>query len=77
VEILLRLDVDGPPHTNPDGTEVPTPHLHVYREGYGDKWALPLPAAFTDTGNLVNTLREFLRYCNVDPLPEISLPLIP
>lgn len=27
--ILLRLDLDGPPRTNPDGTEVPCPHLHI------------------------------------------------
>lgn len=38
VEILLRLDLDGPPHENPDGNILPCPHLHVYREGYGDRW---------------------------------------
>src|SRR6266436_3806404 len=27
--ILLRLDLDGPPHRNPDGREVPCPHLHT------------------------------------------------
>src|SRR5947209_15909681 len=32
IEILLRLDIEGPPHDNPDGTTVPCPHLHVYRE---------------------------------------------
>jgi hypothetical protein len=42
--ILMRLDIDGPPHRNPDGTAIPCPHLHVYREGYGDKWAIPAPA---------------------------------
>lgn len=35
--ILLRLDLDGAPHRNPDGEEIPCPHLHVYREGFGDK----------------------------------------
>jgi hypothetical protein len=35
--ILMRLDLDGPPHRNPDGAEIPCPHLHLYREGYGDK----------------------------------------
>jgi hypothetical protein len=39
--ILMRLDLDGPPHRNPDDEEIPWPHLHVYREGYGDKWASP------------------------------------
>jgi hypothetical protein len=53
IEILLRLDIDGPPHQNPDGVDVPCPHLHVYREGYGAKWAMPLPADFTNPSDLV------------------------
>ena len=36
VELLLRLDLDGPPHENPDGAEVLCPHLHIYREGHAD-----------------------------------------
>src|SRR5689334_15268356 len=43
--ILMRLDLDGPPHRNPDGEEIPCPHLHVYREGYGEKWAISAPLA--------------------------------
>lgn len=39
--LLVRLDVAGPPHRNPDDTEVPCPHLHVYRQDYGLKWAYP------------------------------------
>jgi len=39
--ILARLDIAGPPHVNPDGQEIPCPHLHTYREGFGDKWAEP------------------------------------
>ncbi|MDZ4798679.1 MAG: DUF1829 domain-containing protein [Bryobacteraceae bacterium] len=31
--ILMRLDIDGPPHRNPDGEEIPCPHLHIYKEG--------------------------------------------
>jgi hypothetical protein len=42
--ILMRLDLDGPPHRNPDGEEVPCPHLHTYREGFGDKWPLLHPS---------------------------------
>lgn len=45
--ILMRLDLNGPPHRNPDGEEVVCPHLHIYREGYGDKWAIPAPTAGT------------------------------
>lgn len=73
IEIMLRLDIDGPPHDNPDGTEVPCPHLHIYREGFADQWAFPLPAgAFTDTSDLVKTLREFLEFCKVQNIPAIQ-----
>lgn len=40
VFILARLDVNGAPHTNPDGEVIEGSHLHIYREGYGDKWAV-------------------------------------
>ena len=73
IEILLRLDIDGPPHENPDGTSVPCPHLHVYREGFADKWAFSLPAAaFPNTADLVSTLKDFLRYCKVRDIPDVQ-----
>ena len=43
VVILARLDFGGPPHRNPDGTEIGSNHLHIYREGFGDKWAIDAP----------------------------------
>src|SRR5579862_5566409 len=50
--ILMRLDLDGPPHRNPDGLEIPCPHLHIYKEGYGDKWAIPAPVdRYTNPGD--------------------------
>jgi hypothetical protein len=76
IEILLRLDIDGPPHQNPDGTEVPCPHLHIYREGYADKWAQPIPADFTNPADLIATLREFLGYCRLQNIPGINRPLL-
>jgi hypothetical protein len=73
VVILLRLDFGGRPHQNPDGTEVPAPHLHVYREDYGDKWATPLPTdRFTDSDNLWRLLEDFMRYCNITRPPIIE-----
>lgn len=72
VVVLVRLDLGGAPHRNPDDTEVPAPHLHVYREGYGDKWAIPVPKErFRDTSNLWATLEDFLRFCNVTQPPHI------
>lgn len=71
-EILLRLDLEGAPHPNPDGTEVSCPHLHIYREGFGDRWAYPLSDYFlTNTHDLVQVLLEFLKYNHVEDLPEI------
>ena len=73
VVVLVRLDFGGAPHRNPDDTEVPSPHLHVYREGFGDKWAIPAPTdKFGDTGDLWRTLGEFMRFCNITQPPNIE-----
>lgn len=73
VVILARLDFDGPPHRNPDDEEVPSPHLHLYREGYGDRWAMPLPAErFTNPGDPWMMLVEFMQFVNVTVLPDIQ-----
>ena len=72
VVVLLRLDFGGPPHRNPDDGEVLCPHLHIYREGYGDKWAIPVPTdAFPDAADPWQTLADFMRYCNVVEPPLI------
>lgn len=73
VVVLVRLDLGGAPHRNPDGEEISVPHLHVYREGFGDKWAVPIPAdRFTATNDVWRTLDEFLRFCNVTQPPHIE-----
>lgn len=73
VIILMRLDLDGPPHRNPDGTEIPCPHLHRYREGYGDKWADPAPVGrYTDTFDLFSTFEAFMQHCNITDPPNIQ-----
>jgi hypothetical protein len=71
--ILYRLDIDGPPHHNPDGGEIPCPHLHRYREGYGDKWATPAPTdLFPNTADLMGTLDAFMKHCNITEPPAIE-----
>ena len=70
VVVLVRLDLGGAPHRNPDGQEISVPHLHVYREGFGDKWAVPVPAdRFTATNDVWRTLEEFNRFCNITRSP--------
>lgn len=73
VIVLVRLDLGGAPHRNPDGEEIPTPHLHIYREGYADKWAVPVPTdEFRNLGNLWETFEDFLRFCNITQPPYIE-----
>ena len=78
VVVLVRLDLGGAPHRNPDDEEIPVPHLHLYREGYGDKWAMPLPAnRFSDITDIRLTLDDFNRYCNITTPPHIDQRLFP
>jgi hypothetical protein len=73
VVVLVRLDLGGPPHRNPDDEEIACPHLHIYREGYADKWAMPLPAGqFRETSDLWGMLQDFMRYCNIAKPPHID-----
>lgn len=70
--ILARLDIAGPPHRNPDGEGIDCPHLHLYREGYGDKWAAPLPPVFTGIEDAVELMDAFMDYCRVVGKPIIE-----
>jgi len=73
VIILVRLDFGGSSHQNPDGEEVPSPHLHLYREGFGDKWAVPVPVkAFLNLSDLWQTLNDFMNFCNIIKPPIID-----
>lgn len=86
--ILMRLDLDGPPHPNP--ADLPTgaayawlapyagqtmlcPHLHLYVEGYGDKWAVPAPVdRYPNVQDLFATFQAFMTHCNITRLPQIE-----
>jgi hypothetical protein len=84
--ILVRLDIDGQPHTNPEvssvpvaylashnGATLPCPHLHVYVEGFMDKWAIPAPPdKFPKIDDIHSTLDDFFRYCNIIQAPIIQ-----
>ena len=73
VVVLVRLDFGGAGHRNPDGTEMPCPHLHLYREGYGDKWAIEIPKEkFLNIVDLWQTLQDFMRFCNIVEPPLIE-----
>jgi hypothetical protein len=82
---LVRLDLNGRPHDNPSttpinpiflpyvGKHLPCPHLHLYQHGFGDKWAIPMPEdLFINPTNLVQTFKDFCRYCTISEVPHIS-----
>jgi len=78
VVILARLDLGGGAHRNPDGQRLECSHLHLYREGFADKWAYEVPTGmFRDLSDVNVTMVDFLVYCNVTrpPLIQEALPL--
>lgn len=73
IVVLVRLDIDGAPHTNPDGTRLPGTHLHLYREGYDDKWAQPLdPGRFPDTTDVRRAFEGFCAFCSIRDTPPFQ-----
>lgn len=70
--VLARIDLAGGTHRNPDGQELSCPHIHLYREGYNDQWAYPLPKDFSKPDDLCQTLIDFLEYCNIIDKPYIE-----
>ena len=61
--VLARLDFGGPPHKNPDNKWLGSIHLHLYREGYNDKYAFPLPEEFAGISDTFEFLDAFMDYC--------------
>lgn len=75
IVVLARLDFAAP-HRNPDGEEIGVPHLHVYREGYGDRWAIQVPEGMlTAPDNSKQVLLDFMAYCHIVNAPTISFGL--
>ncbi len=78
VFILARLDIGGAPHRNPDDEVIQGPHLHLYREGYNDRWAYPVPQdRFQNPSDAIRALEDFMDYCNVTLRPRFQLGLFP
>lgn len=63
-------------HSNPDGTIVKPPYLHIYTEKYGHKQAIAFYLRNID--NINQCIVEFLAYCgveNIGDLPPLQLEL--
>lgn len=66
IVILVRVCIDGMPHTNPDGQKLGPTHIHLYREGFEARWAFPLdPSKFSNPNDVSKTLADFCAYCNI------------
>ena len=70
--VLVRLDLDGAPHRNPDGEELSGTHFHIYHPNSGDKWAYLLPEIFTEPSNVMLTLDQFMDYCKIVAKPIVD-----
>lgn len=72
--VLARLDFASP-HRNPDGTAVGVPHLHVYREGYGDKFAYEVPPGMLkNPDDPLQVLLDFLETYHIERNGIVDLP---
>jgi len=70
--VLARLDF-GHRHENPDGTQASERHIHIYREGYGDQFAYPLPYnPFPKSGSYWDFYQIFLNFCNIVLPPSLQ-----
>jgi len=49
VVVLVRLDLGGAPHRNPDDKEIGVPHLHLYREGLATNGPYRFPQSGSET----------------------------
>lgn len=74
-KVLLRIDIGGSAHTNPDGTTIPCPHIHIQQNDTDrwDAWAMDIPAMFGNVEDRVVTFRNFLQYCNVQNIGSITI----
>jgi hypothetical protein len=71
--VLVRLDVDGAPHTNPDGSFLTGTHIHLFKEGYDDRWAYPVDqTVFSLLSDPETTFQDFCTYCKIESPPAVQ-----
>lgn len=70
--ILARLDLGPKSHRNPNDAVITGPHIHIYQEGYHDKFAYSIPNEFfTQISDKWIALEEFMNFCNIVGKPII------
>ena len=65
--VLARLDVNDREHKNPDGTKVGETHLHIYKEGFNDRFAYdPKEHGFSNFDNVSALILQFADFCKIN-----------
>lgn len=69
---LVRIDINSPPHTNPDGCKLSRNHIHIYQETENDTgnlpWAYDLESIDLFAGisnDFMAIFYAFCKYCNI------------
>lgn len=71
---LVRIDLNSPPHINPDGTKVSRNHIHIYKDTDFDTGNLPWAYELTSINIFANDrptdfmqiFYHFCGYCNIE-----------
>ncbi len=72
---LVRVDIDSPPHINPDGEILSRNHIHIFREIENDTGNLPWAynlETFADMNFVTKNIKfmdvfmAFCEYCNIN-----------
>lgn len=69
---IIRLELNGPPHTNPDGTITNRDHVHILQEKDGNILNIGYnlddfdKLLFKHTKNVNIIFKDFCQYCNIE-----------
>ncbi|WP_411914109.1 DUF6978 family protein [Staphylococcus microti] len=69
--VLVRIDVNGGIHKNPDGTTAPKSHIHIYSNTHEkkDRYVYKIsPKDFPELYNLYSAYHSFLAYNNIQSI---------
>jgi hypothetical protein len=74
--VLLRY-CSNSKHTNPDGTQIGCPHIHIYNEKYADKFAYNVNDVLNiePQASKEKVLIKLMDYCNIVERPTIQFAL--
>lgn len=67
---MVRLEIDAPPHINPDGRRLSRNHIHIWQKKYGMAMAYELDeisdTLFKNIHDFTSVFYDFCEFCNID-----------